>query len=324
MKKQWLLALVLVIAIVVTLLPASTAIAQDGERAYQQGVADTNSLLAVRAEPSLAGEVLLTVEPGTVLDVYEVDGVWTRVGYEGIIGWAITQDLVISSKMLNLQATVASNSAQAIRVEPSISGETITTVEPGSILGVLMVDGLWAYVYNGEAVGWIFEDRLQITDPTDELSFVLAEGVTRGNSDVAVRAEADLDAEVLTTLATEVEVGVMGYSSNGLFAYVMYDGGMGWVFARNVTVSSRPVAIGAINSGPANFRDAPDGATFNRLAFGARVFILGRSEDGAWLNVRYVDGGIFIDGVEADVVEGWISASLIDTDGDVASFPVTE
>jgi SH3-like domain-containing protein len=328
MKKHWMRLLFITLVVLLTV-PTSTALAQDGgQRAYQEGEVDTRSALAIRAEPDITAEVLTTVEDGVVVDVLEVDGIWALVRVDGVEGWTFTRDLIISLKMLDLQATLTSRSDIAIRSEADLSAPVVNTLPSGAVVGVLMVDGVWAYVYDGQHLGWVFTSRLTISDPDTSISFVRADATTRSTrSDIAVRSEPSLQGEALTTLATDVPVGVLAYSDNGLFAYIKYDGGYGWTFTRSLVISPLAVASGEINAGPANFRDAPNGAIFQRLPVGAFVYVLGRSENSEWVKIRYTGGDLYVNGENPPVIEGWVSTGLVTVsagNSDVASYPVVE
>jgi SH3-like domain-containing protein len=216
----------------------------------------------------------------------------------------------------------------ALRTEPSISADVVKTVPPGSVLGVLLLDEEWAYVYDGLNTGWTFVGTLDLTPPTPDLTnLASATGIVTTDSAVALRAEPDLAGEVVATVEDGAEVEVLAYDDTGLFALVLYEeeGITGWAFTQNFSIEDIGVGVGSLAdvAGGISFRDAPDGDRFFYLYYPGDVVILGRSEDGEWLKIRYPDL-LTISGEEVVGQEGWVAASLIDTGADIDSLPVVE
>ena len=309
--------------LVIALQPATAILAQGDEFPIAQGVVRARNGTPIYAEPDIYSETVGMVANGDVLDIYELEGLYARV--DG--GWVIAGVLNIGPAHVNLQGVAETRSDFAIRATPDISGEVLKTVPSGTVLGVITLDGLFAQVYDGDILGWAFVSDLALSEPTADLTdFAQSSAVTRARSEIAVRAEADITAEVLSTTTAGLPARVLAMSEDHLFAYVMLeDGTTGWVFTANLTIQPRAVARGTLNSGPVNFRETPadDGFVLNYLPFNGEVLLLGRTEDGAWLKVRY-PGEIFVAGESLVGAEGWISADVFDTDYDLANLPVVE
>ena len=311
------------LAFVMAVLPASVGLAQDGEIPIAQGIVNTDEGIGIYAEPSIHSDVVDRRDPGAILMIYEQDGLWVRVGD----GWVIASGLDIGPAKVDLQATVDTRSTDmAVRELPTVSSPVVQTLPAGTVVGVLELQDLFAKVYDGEDIGWAFVADLALEEPGADLTdLVQRAGVTTARStEVALRVAPDIQADTVTTVEADVPVAVLADDESGLFSFVtLQDGTAGWVFNSNLEVNDRVYARGRINAGPTNFREAPDGTAFNRLPFGAEVLLLGQNEDGDWLKVRYT-GSIFIEGDEVSGAEGWVSASLVDTEYDISSLPVVE
>lgn len=225
------------------------------------------------------------------------------------------------------QGVVTGRRLLAVRVAPDIQAEALKTLSPGTVVGVLEVDGLWALIYDGDTVGWTFSASLTVSDATADLTdLVQSAGVTTGRRLLAVRVAPDIQAETVATLEPETAVTVLAHDDSGLFDFVMLeDGTTGWAFSANIDAAARAYARGTVNAGPANFREGPSGdsVALNRLPFGAPVLVLGQSEDGSWLKVRSV-APIFVSGESIEGAEGWLNANLVDSDSDLSTLPVVE
>ena len=312
MKRFWSVTL-LVAMLIAVLLPASAVLAQDGP-AFMEGtvVAD---VLAIRAEASLGSEVLATVDSGMVVDVWSVDGSWAMVSYEDVVGYTFASDLDISLKFVGLDGEVVSD-VLAVRSDQNITAEVLDTVDGGETVGVVYVDDLWAYVFTGHAIGWTFAEDLALGEDLSVASNFLQD-VAEVSADVAaIRAEPNISSDVVVTVDNGETVSVLYQSDNHLWSYVWYDGHEGWAFAADLNViAPRAYGEGTSNVLRLNFRSSPDTSDNDNIATqlpeAATVLLLGQTEDGTWLNVRY----------NGD--DGWVSAEFIDTEFDTSTLPVT-
>lgn len=310
MKKVLSIALLLALLVAVAV---PTTFAQDGdELATQQGVVLTSSNLALRAEPSLDGEVLATLGAGDVVDVFEVEGIWARVRYtdaDGNVlnGYVFESNLDISPAALNATGTISTSSSQAVRTAPDLTADVITTLDNGATVGVLQIQGIWAQVYTGEAVGWTFVADVNIDPASSAASDFLTDlAETNVSSELAVRATPNITGDVVTTLEDAAQVRVLGESEDGLFSYVRTeDGTLGWVFSADLSIlEPRAVGSGTTTQNRVLFRAAPvDGEIIgDPLAAGTEVLIIDVTDDFQWFEVR-IDGQT-----------GYVSSRFVETD----------
>lgn len=312
-----LVKIVLVLTLMLAVLPISGILAQDGETPIAQGVDNTGEGAAVYAEPSIYADVVAQSTPGAVWMIYEEDGLWVRV--DG--GWTLASNLDISAAHVDLEGTANTNTDFAIRDVPFVTGNVVATMPGGSTVGVFVIDGLWAGVYDGDHIGWAFVADLDLSEPSAQLTQVVQRQGEVVSDVMAIRADDSPQAEAIATVEHGEIVTVYAISDNGLFAFVNDGGHTGWAFVSDMDISDKVYGLGTINAGPTNFRDAPDGVAVNRVAFGDGVYILGQSEDGAWLKVK-LQGSLFIDGESVSNPTGWVGAGLVDTDAH--DLPVVE
>lgn len=320
MKRAWSIVL-LVALMVAVVLPAGVAVGQSSSPVYKQGVVRSNSgEVAVRAEKNISSETLGTLANGTVVDVVAVEGRWALIRTEEVEGYVFTSNLTISLKLLNLSATVAVSAATqlAIRAEKNISSDVVDTVDGGSTVGVLYIDGVWAYVYTSKGLGWTFaRDLVLAQDGADAAAFLTDQAVADTRNDLAVRVEPSINSDLAFTVKPGDPVAVLFQSENGLFSYVLVGAQGGWALSSDLAVTSTRVAgNGTINQGRVNFRseassDSND-SILGQFALGAEVQLLGQSEDGSWLQVRY------------EGQDGWVSTQFVDSDSDLSSLPVVD
>ncbi len=313
MKKSWIIALLVILA----LTAVGPTLAQDGDEiAFLQGVVNAD-VLAVRGEADIAAEVLGTVDHGEVVDVLEVDGLFAHVRYDDLEGYAFAADLDISPAPLNLDGTANTSTDLAVRADRMVSADVLTTVPGGGHVGVLLVDGLWALVYTGDAIGWVFAADIDLGEDNSYASNFLQDTADADvRNELALRAEPAISADVVTTIPADEVVSVLYYSDDGLFGYVWYHGQGGWAFAADLHVTQpRALGTGTTNQARLNFRSAPDTSdNYNiiaQLPLGAEVLLLGQTEDGTFLNVRY------------DGEAGWVSTDFVDSELDLTTLPVT-
>jgi uncharacterized protein YgiM (DUF1202 family) len=308
--KQTLRVFLLLALVLALVIPASIALGQDGgEIALEQGVVVAD-VLAVRAEASISAESVGTVASGEVVDVLEHGDVWSLVRYGDLEGWAFTGDLNVRPAQVSLDGVAGTRSNLAVRAEPSISADAIASLPSGSHVQVLILDGLWAYVNTGEALGYVFLNDLDLSTDTFYPDNFLQDTVTaRTRSELAVRAEPSISADEITTFANGDEASVLFYSEDGIWAFVWLGDEGGWAFAANLTVvQQRALGTGVTTENRLNLRSAADTSDNDnivlQLPLEAEVLILGTNDDGTWYNIRY------------EGEEGWVSSQFVDTDLD--------
>ena len=315
-----LVKIVLVVALMLAVLPISSIFAQGGgETPIAQGVDNTGEGAPIYAEASIYADVVAQSEPGAVWMVYEEDGLWVRV--DG--GWTLASNLDIGPAHVDLEGVAGTRTDFAIRAYPMVTSDVIATLPTGSTVGVYVIQGLWAGVYDGDHVGWAFAADLDLGEPGAQLTEVVQRQGVVVSDVMAIRVEDSPTAEAVGTVENGESATVYGLNDNGLFAFVNAGGTLGWVFTSDMELSDKVYGLGSLNAGPVNFRDAPDGVAVNVLEFGTGLYLLGQSEDGAWVKVK-VQGTVFISGEGVENPIGWVGAGLVDSDSDLSGLPVVE
>lgn len=307
MKKVFAIALLLTM-VFVAVAPTATFAQDGGEETLVtlEGRVVTNSAVAVRAEASLSADTLGTLESGDVVPVLEQGELFTLIQFEGGEGYVFSDNLVVSSVLLNVSATVATNSELAIRSVPEISGAVVDTLESGAPIGVLRIlpDGVWAEVYSADAVGFVFASQVRIdTESTTALDFLLDRVRFATNSLVAVRAEPAVFGELLGTF--ESGTTALAFAEEGVFTQVLLDDGtFGWVFTDNLRSTD---AAGVVTAARVRFRSTPDISSDENiirvLGEGEEVTIVTVTPDNLWFAIETADGE-----------QGYVSTSFVETD----------
>jgi len=331
MKRMTKLVLLAVMVLAVAL-PVGNILAQgDGEIPIAQGTVNQDDGTGVYAEADINSEIVGRLEGGEVVNVYEEAGLFARV--DG--GWVIASALDIGPAHVFFKGVANTTNELALRAEQNISSDVVATVPSHGVVGVLELDGSWALVFDGDHLGYVFVADLDLSEAdADVANLASSPGRANTASAVALRAEPAINAEAVATVEDGSSVQVLAYNNNGRFAYVRTeDGTLGWAFVINLDISPRAAATGSFNQGPVNFYDSPaaDATIMNFLPFQANALILGRSEDGEFLLIRY-PGAIFIDtdgdGSREETLgaEGWVNTLTVDFDSevDVESLPVVE
>lgn len=313
MKRSW--SVVVLIALLVAAIAPSMVSAQSGV-ATRQGVVKAR-LLAIRAEPDIASDVVATAARGEVVEVFAVNGRWATVRYGDVDGYAFAADLTISLAALFLDGTVTTRSDLAVRTSQDISADVVETLAPSSHVIVLLIDDVWAYISTDHNVGWVFVRNLRVgSDAAYANEFLQDTATTASRTEVALRTAPDIASDVVTTLAAGEEVSRLFKSDDGVWSYIVYHGQRGWVFTSRLTVTTpRAYATGVPSVNRVNFRSVPntgDNSTIiTQLPEDAELLIFGQNADGTFLNVRY------------DGQAGWVATDFVTTDYDVTTLPVT-
>lgn len=332
MKRMIKLVLLAVMVFAIAL-PVGNILAQgDGELPIAQGTVIQEDGVGVYAEADINSEIVGRLDGGEVVNIYEEEGLFVRTDD----GYVIASALDIGPAEVFLRGEAITTNELAIRADQDISSEVLAAVPSGSVVGVLEIDGNWAKVFDGEHLGYVFVADLELSEAdSDVANLASSPGTTTTASAVAIRSTPEITGEAIATLEDGESVLVLAFGDNGRFAFVRAeDGTTGWVFVINLEVSPRAVARGQFNQGPVNFYDAPsaDATIMNFLPFQGNVLVLGRSEDGEFLLVRY-PGPIFIDtdgdGTREETLgaEGWVNTLTVDITApalDVESLPVVE
>lgn len=131
---------------------------------------------------------------------------------------------------------------------------------------------------------------------------------------------------IVGTMSRLETLPVSGISPDGAWWLVSGRFGKGWVVGTTVTVTNEssvavqdPGAFITVTTSLLNVRNGPgpEAAILGRIGAGQRVFLIGRSNDGTWLNIRWQFG------------QGWVQARFTSAGDaapttDASGAPVTE
>jgi uncharacterized protein YraI len=129
---------------------------------------------------------------------------------------------------------------------------------------------------------------------------------------VYVRSGPGVGFWILGTLSLSEVVPILGISPDGAWWYVNARFGEGWVAGISVSASNTagvpvrdPGPIGTVTTGVLNVRFGPGAfaTSLGHIGQGDQVFVLGRNEDGSWLQIRWLYG------------TGWVSSRFLSVTG---------
>lgn len=233
---------------------------------------------------------------------------------------------------------VVNTGALNVRSGPGVAHGVVTIVYKGQ--AVIVVgrnhDGSWIKVrlYSGQE-GWVKTSyvgvnqdvsSLPVLDSSTSTTAVVATGALN------VRSGPGLQYSVVAVVVGGERVTLLGRNSNSSWVLIRETSNVeGWVnaslLASNVPISSLPVvtdrtpdtlpttASAVVITSAINVRSGP-GAIYPSAAVVTKdvtVALLGRNEDGTWLQVRTASG-----------VVGWANASNVQANVEIASLPVVE
>lgn len=255
--------------------------------------ATTTDALNLRAEPSLAAEVLLVIPAGASLEwdplQGEVDG-FVAVTYDGTSGWSHSDYLFL------FPTGATTTTALNLRTGSSLDAEVLTVMPAGAQVMVLggPENGFFAVRYEPEQLGgWAWADYLDLADRSSGGGEFPAGSLVAVDTDALnLRVQPGLGSEVLAVLPTGAEGTVLAppTDADGYTWYQVDFGsqyGAGWVAGEFLAyVSEGGFAIGdaVVTTDALNYRTEP--------GLGAEVIeVLAAGTEGAIL-----DGPVYADG----------------------------
>jgi uncharacterized protein YraI len=189
------------------------------------------------------------------------------------------------------------------------------------VLGI-SADHQWWQVSTRFGVAWLW--YLDVTTSTDAVP-VVDPGpigkITGGR--VVVRGGPGIGAQAVGAASNGMQFYVIGMRPDGSWIQIRYRFGIGWVatsltsLAGNTALVNVPAIAGPhaiVNTGALNVRTGPGFgfASLGVLSGGTVVPIIGRNQDGSWLQVRTPLG------------DGWVNIIYVVTKDYFGSAPVTE
>ncbi|MEG0876592.1 MAG: SH3 domain-containing C40 family peptidase [Oscillospiraceae bacterium] len=123
------------------------------------------SSLNLRAAPNASAALLETAPQNSAVVVSQrIDNEWTRVVYEGSLGYMSSEFLSFSE---TLEAALGSGSIKGsdvrLRSIPSLAGPIIGTLQNGTAMQVIGVSGPWYKVQGSGAIGYVHSDFFALT-----------------------------------------------------------------------------------------------------------------------------------------------------------------
>lgn len=217
--------------------------------------------------------------------------------------------LTLALVVLMLLSSIAIVSAQgdvtgtvdnflSVVVLPELGAANVTRLEPGTTVTLIgrSSDGNWVQVETADGlIGW---GRAHVMTIEGDV-MALPETAPTANQAVVVsfvnlRANPTFDAASSVQLTQGTVVDVVAASDD--YIYVMAEAGSGWAAARGFAFSGDAVPeVPMVDGSASGFaylrvvpdRDAPD---YGRLDPGTPFMVLGRSDDGEWLQIETLDG----------------------------------
>ena len=290
LSKKWLSCA----AVAAMALTPMASLAETADSALVKG-----GSLNLRQEASLTANVLGQYPTGTLVEIIEKGGEWSKVGVNGKKGYMMTKYLNTASGSGTLTVRTNTGRGLNLREAPSLEGAIITSFKPGTKVTVLQKGSNWSRVQADGKEGFMSSSFLTggSSAPAGGTAVV---NNPRDTQVLNLRETPSLDARVLAyyrngTVAevvskgdtwSEVKVGGKhGYMMNKFLKF-------GSAGSGNQTTPVNPFEATMINingTGIVNFRKAPglSGAIIRTYPVGTKVTVTEKGQD--WFKVT-IDG----------------------------------
>ena len=219
-------------------------------------------MLNLRQEPSLTAKVIRQYPTGTWMTVLSEEGQWSKVSVDGQTGYVMSQYLRDSGSSSTLYVRTNTGRGLNLRDEPSLEGNILTSVKPGTAVTVLAHGKTWHKVSVNGQTGYMYAQYL--TTGQTGGSSAQATGTVKNpgeNQVLLLRETASTDARVLGHFGNGTQVTILGES--GDFYKVSVGGKTGYMMKKYIVTSSQiqtPFTAKLINpngNSIVNFRSAP-------------------------------------------------------------------
>lgn len=214
--------------------------------------------LNMRAQASISADVVTTIPDGTVITVTAAGSEWAAVTWNGQSGYCSMQYL---TKTAETEAAATTTSASTTTMTTTTTAATTTAAETTiSETSTTTEETTTAAVITTTEAQTMTTTSATVTSASESASSAQpgAYVVDTDGAHLNLRAEADLNAEILTQIPNESEVFVI--SSDGEWANVSWNGIVGYCkeeyLAQAVADDSRVTLYGDVNlSGDVNMTD---------------------------------------------------------------------
>ena len=161
--------LITVLSICISLC-AFTALAADN-LAYGAATISASSL-NVRSGPDTSYDRVTVLSRGTIVVILEqTNESWYKINYQGTVGYVSTQYLtdILTAENFNASGTINGSDVR-MRVEPSTESDLLATYDVGTTLDVIGINNGWYKAVDGDKVGYIRSDLMDITGRPSSLT----------------------------------------------------------------------------------------------------------------------------------------------------------
>ncbi len=196
----------------------------------------TTSALNLRAEPSLTAPVLLVIPSGAKVGFQDAEeNGFTKISYNGKIGWGKSEYLVASGSNNNddtpgaaYRGQATTRSAVNMRAGAGTSYGVKMQIPGGAVVEVFddYAYYFWLVKYNGQ-YGWVHADFL-IMDYDDDSDIPAYTGIGVTTATVNLRAGGGTNFDVLAVVPENAQVELYEGPA-GSWARVRYNGTFGYI-----------------------------------------------------------------------------------------------
>ena len=255
--RRVLMRTALLSALMATLLTLTAAASVVGT-----GIITADSL-RLRSEPNTDCATVTYLTEGTGVQVYEVLDGWYEVSYGEYTGYVSAEyvdytpaggeaaEAVVAEETTEVMSAVAASAQPRdavvdgssyinLRTEASNSADIITTLDEGTALTVLSVDGEWCYVEWEDETGYvnanyIYVDGILMADPR---------GIVTGSC-VNVRSQPSTDSSILTKVYAGSTVELISLEDGW---YIMNCNGVAGYISAEYVYPYNPAAASAVGA----------------------------------------------------------------------------
>jgi cell wall-associated NlpC family hydrolase len=160
-----------------------------------------------------------------------------------------------------------------VREQPSLDAKILFQLAQGTKTKVLENSGEWYKISYDDRTGWVFGEYLSVRDEAIGIGTINA-------SNVNIRANPDLSAEILTRLNNGDKVSVFGRSGDW-YKIGLSDEKKGWVYSKYLHVKDASVSRGVVEDASVKAENTDASEKIDKIIEYAKKL----------LGVRYVYGG---------------------------------
>ena len=220
--------------------------------------------------PSMQGKQIQVMPNGASLKVLgtSANGLWTKVEYNGVVGWCYTQytsaatnnatssNTTNSTSSTSTQSTIKVNSPIGLWLlqSPSMQGNKIEAMPNNAVLKVLGTssNGNWTKVeYNG-IVGWCYSEYTSAVSANNSTSSNTTNSTSSTNTQSTIKVNSpvglwllqspSMQGKQIQVMPNGASLKVLGTSANGLWTKVEYNGVTGWCYTQYTSAATNNAA----------------------------------------------------------------------------------